>query len=344
MADKYPHHDVLKLKGIPFIDVLDHLGVRYRRQGGTYLTECVFHDDEHPSLVVYQTSTQNHCHCFACGNGGDTISYVMAHFDCDFNQACLWLEREFGIISGTGTPVNLKRVGKTLKPKHYAYIPLDFLTSRISMDSSFCKMLCHIYPKEDVERVVEQYRLGIYAMADFSDDVMFASIDVEGRIHNIKLQNYCHDPTSEQFGHCYRNHCMWLGKLLARQGVVPAESEFDNECLFGAHLLPLRPDDNVILVESPKNAVIGAIEQPWYVWVAAGNKGALKPRVLECLRGRSVAVYPDRDAIVDWRETLSEMMDITHFHVSDFCERAAPANEPKYDIADYFLHRRKMKQ
>ena len=54
------------------------------------------------------------------------------------------------------------------------------------------------------------------------------------------------------------------------------------------------------LVESPKNALIGAAVQPKYVWVATGNKAMLKRSVMEVLRGRQVMVFPDRDAISGW--------------------------------------------
>ena len=50
---------------------------------------------------------------------------------------------------------------------------------------------------------------------------------------------------------------------------------------------------------------------------------------------RNVIVMPDRDAIPKWKEQLSGMRDLANFTVSDFCERLAPENQPKFDIADY---------
>lgn len=93
------------------------------------------------------------------------------------------------------------------------------------------------------------------------------------------------------------------------------------------------------LVESPKNALIGAAVQPKYVWVATGNKAMLKRSVMEVLRGRQVMVFPDRDAISEWKELLHGMRDIATFSVSDFCERFAAEDDKKFDIADYVVGR-----
>ena len=92
-------------------------------------------------------------------------------------------------------------------------------------------------------------------------------------------------------------------------------------------------------MESPKNALMGAAVQPRYVWVATGNKGMLKRSLMERLRGRQVIVFPDRDAIGEWRELLHGMRDIATFTVSDFSEQFAAEGDRKFDIADYMVGR-----
>jgi len=59
------------------------------------------------------------------------------------------------------------------------------------------------------------------------------------------------------------------------------------------------------------------------------------------LVGRDVVVFPDRDAIPLWTDTLKGMRDLANFIVSDFCRRMAPEGKPKFDIADH-LQRRMM--
>jgi len=90
----------------------------------------------------------------------------------------------------------------------------------------------------------------------------------------------------------------------------------------------------VVLVESPKNAVVGACQYPELVWVATGNKGMLKRSLLEALRGRKVIVMPDRDAVAEWTAKIAAMQDIATFQMSSFCEYEGEAEEEKLDVAD----------
>ena len=99
------------------------------------------------------------------------------------------------------------------------------------------------------------------------------------------------------------------------------------------------PDSKVALVESPKNALLGALSFQTLTWVATGNKGMLKREVLKPLMHRDVIVIPDRDAIKEWSDVISQMSDLANFIVSDFCELAAPKNEKKFDIADFLVQK-----
>lgn len=105
----------------------------------------------------------------------------------------------------------------------------------------------------------------------------------------------------------------------------------------GMHLLTRFPDKTVRLVESPKNAILGAMYYPQYLWLSTGNKGALNSKTLAPLKGRNVTVFPDREAISEWRTALSKMSDITSFQVDEFCDRMAPPSNLKYDVADFII-------
>ena len=92
-------------------------------------------------------------------------------------------------------------------------------------------------------------------------------------------------------------------------------------------------------LEAEWGVVSGVMVQPKYVWVATGSKAMLKRSLLECLRGRRVLVFPDRDAISEWETLLHGMRDIATFSVSNFCEQMAPEGDTKFDIADYVVAR-----
>jgi DNA primase len=62
-----------------------------RHSGERLVGRCPFHDDRHPSLVVYpQTNT---FHCFGCSAHGDAIAFLMRKEHLTFGQALEAIER-----------------------------------------------------------------------------------------------------------------------------------------------------------------------------------------------------------------------------------------------------------
>lgn len=339
-TDKHIRYDIERIRQIAITDVVDKFDTTIRK-GARHISYCPWHEDHRPSLTIYDTKDENHVYCFACQNGGDAIAYVMQHEGVDFVTACAMLSQEFGIPALEGralrtAPVS-RRIHKDAAPKKIAYIKLSYVESMMSMDNSFCQCLCHVFGKELATLVAEDYMLGSYELWDGTSCVTFPSIDTNLNVRNIKVQSYCSDIRSPQFFHSETGKTLWLFSILQKKGMIPSDCTFDGDCLFGAHLLMKHPNATVMLVESPKNAVVGACACPQYVWVATGNKGQLKASVLTPLRGRRVVVYPDRDAIGDWRKALEGMPDAATFQISDFCEAVAPAGMPKYDIADFII-------
>lgn len=69
-------------------DILDRCNIRLHR--GNFCT-CPFHKaDDTPSLKVYPKSF----YCFACGKGGDIITFVQLYNGLGFKEACEWISGE----------------------------------------------------------------------------------------------------------------------------------------------------------------------------------------------------------------------------------------------------------
>jgi len=340
MNTQHEQFDLRRLKAISISEVARRLGNTVRRVGANHVTLCPWHEDHHPSLSLVEGTGKNYCHCFSCNKGGDVISFTMQHEGWTFQEACQWLSSTFGIsttLAGGHVPKPKPHpVAKPVEPT-YTYIPMEMLDKLVSAESSLCRCLMRLFQPEAVEWLVEEYRLGCYSMNGLDDYTVFPSIDVCGRVCNLKVQHYETDPASPRFGHCTPNSTYWLASIWRKEGRFPAEAQFRSACLFGEHLLPCYPSAMVALVESPKNALFGALAFPRLTWVATGNKSGLKREVLKPLRGRDVIVFPDRDAIDEWTATLRSMPDLANFTVSDFCRRHAPQEEPKYDIADFLV-------
>jgi hypothetical protein len=108
------------------------------------------------------------------------------------------------------------------------------------------------------------------------------------------------------------------------------------QCLFGEHLLRLRPDAVVAVVESEKSAVIGACFYPEVVWVATGGSNTFTVERCMALSGRKVVVFPDAGMYEDW---LAHSIDISlmceSMVVSDILEAmGVPKGD---DIADLLI-------
>ena len=337
------HFDLNRLKAISISRVAEVYG-RVVKKGCRMVTTCPWHEDRHPSLTLYENARENRCHCFACGRGGSVIDFVMASERCDFLDACRIVAGIGGIFPDEPIDGNWKVPSHKPKPEPkpvvYSYIPNEWLDRHVSAENSLCRCLNQLFDVHLVEYIVKDYRLGCYESKTADDCVLFPNIDTQGRICNIKVQHYETDIRSPRFAHSDHGQCYWLGRKLASDGVVPHDSVFDNQCLFGAHLLSIYPQATVVLVESPKNAIVGAAACPQYVWVAAGSKNLLNRRTLQVLRGRRVMVYPDRDAIGEWTEKLQGMHDLFDCEVSDFCETFAPEGATKFDIADFIIGER----
>jgi hypothetical protein len=338
MNRQYEHFDTDRLNAIPITEVARRLGCQLQRSGTVVKTLCPWHEDKRPSLTLYERTGENHCHCFSCGKGGSVISFTMQHEEWSFQEACRWLSGEFGISTmpaGAFVPrPKQKPAAKPVEPD-YTYIPVEMVDELVTAENSLSKCLMRMFQPEKVEWVTEEYRIGACAMGGHDDCTVFPNIDIHGRVCNLKVQHYDTDPSSPRFAHSDKGSCYWLGSVWARQGRLPKDARFRSKCLFGEHLLARYPESMVVLVESPKNALFGALAFPLWTWVATGSKGMLRREVLQPLQGRDVIVIPDRDAIADWSAAIAKMADLANFTVFDICQQKAPEGDLKFDIADY---------
>ena len=337
MKTMHEHFDTRRLNAISITEVARRLGCSIRKMGVVSKTHCPWHEDKNPSLTLYERTDENRCYCFSCGKGGSVIDYVMQQEHWSFQEACQWLSNEFGITTQPAWQAPRPQPKEPVKPTtpDYTYIPMDMVDELVSVNNSLCQCLMHMFQPEAVEWIVEEYRIGSYSLQEVDDYTVFPSIDRHGRVCNLKVQHYDADPTSPRFGHSDKGSCRWLASIWVRENRFPKESVFRSDCLFGEHLLTQYPDSMVALVESPKNALFGALSFPQMVWVATGNKTMLKRQVLEPLRNRNVLVIPDCDAVDEWTTAILGMADLANFTISSFCQQVAPPDNPKFDIADY---------
>ena len=341
-TEEHVNYDTERLRAISLVDVASQFGT-VKRTGAAYKALCPWHDDHHPSLSIYNRNGLWKCHCFSCGKGGDVIEYVKAAQQTGFVEACKWLSRQYGIYASGSklyvSPRKEKPVAQEAE-KPMDYIPMEMLDALVSTDNSFCKCLMQLYPHDAVEKVTEEYRIGRYTTYGRDDICIFPNIDIEGRLCDLKVQCYETNLASPLFSH-RTGSCFMLAAVWKKHGILPNEGNYGAKCLFGEHLLRKYPARTVALVESPKNAIVGALEMPEMVWGAVGNKEMLKEKYLGALRNRDVIVIPDCDAVDEWTSETAKMKGMANFVVSDYCKWMAPEGQKKFDIADAYINSRK---
>lgn len=349
--NKSTHYDITRLNKIPVSRVVEHLGGVLKKRGAQLWTQCLWHTDSNPSLALTEKDGKNYFHCFVCGKTYSVIDYTMQHQGIGFKDACQLLSQEFGIpaVGYDGyRPIRIqKRTPVSTAEKPVVYIPTDIAIQSVNGEDNFSRCLYQLFDAYLVNHVIEEYLIGCYngkdlRGAEVEGGTIFWHIDTDDRVHNGKMQIYDDNVNSESFCHYDKGNgrMQYIGWQYQRSGIVDKNGVFDNNCLYGEHLLKAYPSAKVVLVESPKNAILGACFDPTRCWVAVGSKGMLKPDVLKPLANRQVIVMPDRDAIADWKEQIPKLRTLANFHVSDFCERYAPEGARNYDVADYIISQR----
>ena len=67
-------------------DLAEQAGIRIQtRKNGQFVTRCLWHDDNDPSLFIHPT--KNLFNCFGCDAGGDVIQWVMKRENLAFADA-----------------------------------------------------------------------------------------------------------------------------------------------------------------------------------------------------------------------------------------------------------------
>ncbi len=69
--------------------------VTLKKSGANYKGLCPFHNEKTPSFMV--SPARGTCHCFGCGKGGNSISFIMEHEQLTYPEALRWLAKKYGI-------------------------------------------------------------------------------------------------------------------------------------------------------------------------------------------------------------------------------------------------------
>lgn len=371
-----------RIKSIDILTVIHDCGQPLRRSGNKYKTLCPWHSDRSlGSFVVYPQN--NSCACFSCGHGGSVIDYYMAEKGVDFKTACAELQAAYIDSSegATRTPQREYHEPDTL------HIRLDAVRTTLAAydRNTLLQYLSTIYPPADVVRTAHEYLVG--TRRDGSAIFWYKSYG-ENAARTAKIMRYLPD------GHRDKSRgATWLHALFSpyekydrdnpdriiysrpptldiRQWSTDPSLTHDGSntqwkarfSLFGEHLLhdPARRDLPVCIVESEKSAIICALHEPRFLWLATGGKKFLKEEKIAALQSqhRDIILVPDRDALIQqaivaedesspskksdptWEDVALTFAYRDHISLCRDAEDLAIAlgvTDPKCDIADLYL-------
>lgn len=73
------------IKAAPLSKVVEALGGTTKRVGREFVTQCLWHEDENPSLTI--SDDKGFCFCHVCRGSGDAIDYTMRRKDLAWREA-----------------------------------------------------------------------------------------------------------------------------------------------------------------------------------------------------------------------------------------------------------------
>ena len=76
------------------VDVVSEF-VSLKRSGSNYKGLCPFHNGSNTSFYV--SPSRGTCHCFTCGEGGDSVGFIMKYEQMNYVEALRWLANRYGI-------------------------------------------------------------------------------------------------------------------------------------------------------------------------------------------------------------------------------------------------------
>lgn len=293
-----------KLEEISVYEVAEKLGVVISRNRAL----CFVHDDHHPSL--YFKKSTNSWKCFACGAYGRNIEMVLQVRKCSFQEACVWLARQFHIDIPNTQYVKLKHIAvKHPKPivKTESIVDeevLDWIIRKaglsilakqflfeerlyseevvgslniksISNAKDFVNALLAVFPRERCLKAGVVIEVNGKILPVFRVPcLLFPYYGLDGKIKNIQSRYL---GALKKDARCRFNNCKGLRPLMFNLPV----------------LNPLAQEDKVYVAEGVTDCL--ALLSEGKKAIALPGAKSFQPEFAECLKNKTLFIYPDKD-------------------------------------------------
>ena len=218
-----------------------------------------------------------------------------------------------------------------------SFIPSEVMAESLAIyeSSTLYRFIASLWGENEATRLFTLYNVG--GSRQMAGGTVFWQVDIGGRIRTGKAMRY--DNTGHRVKTDGTTNFLWYHRI---KSVVAEPSDFNLvQCFFGEHLLSLKPDAKVMIVESEKSAFIASHFYPQFVWLASGgSSGCLNANASQVLKGREVWLVPDLKAEDKWERKLAMLREITpSAKLSTHLSAIATAEQRAagLDIADFLL-------
>jgi len=265
-----------------------------KKRENTIITPCCGKRNTDGKFVNYESYPSNFGYCHSCG----VATTPPAVYKDEKGEQYQWNEIT---NNWDNNIVNTPPTILVLEDKHNLNLPKQrFITESIIWkyyevvpENNLLQYLRKSYSEQDMDRVKEDYVLG----STKDGGTIFWLINEDLQIQKNKI---CY----------YREN----GKRTNRFKAPYKNEDGYYACLFGAHLLGgiRKGKDLVVLVESEKTAIVGAIMLPQFTWLAFGGINGLTERKSSYLSGHKVLMIPDisEKAVLIAYEKLSYLRSV----------------------------------
>ncbi|MFD0976813.1 DUF6371 domain-containing protein [Salinimicrobium gaetbulicola] len=245
------------------------------RRNFKIITPCCGKRNTDGKFVNYKGYSYNFGYCHSCGKATTPPAFYKDEKGQEYQWNEITNSWDTDVVTSP-TPSFSENFSSASNNPDQRFIPESLIWKyyKVTPENNLLQYLRKNYPEQDVDRVKEEYALG----STKDKGVVFWLINEDLQVQKNKICYYFENgKRTNRFKAPYKNEDGYYA------------------CLFGAHLLGSikRGEDLVILVESEKTAVVGAILLPQYTWISYGGLNGLTNDKINCLEGHRALLVPD---------------------------------------------------
>jgi len=299
------------------------------------------------TLELYKSPSSRYT-CPSCGQNRkftryidiETKHHLAVHVGrCDREQNCgyHYTPKQYFLDNpdaGAHSHVPVKPI-RPIPHKPASLIPAELFKKSMAgfTENNFVKFLYSLFDETIVNSLTKLYLIGTSKY--WEGAVVFWQVDINENIKAGKIMLY--NPESGRRVKKPVPYISWVHSALKIKDYNL------QQCFFGEHLLNLKPDLPVAIVESEKTAIIASIYFPQFIWIATGGKNGCKWTtfdVWKVLKSRKVILWPDVNAFNDWEKKAQFLKQQgLNISISTLLETESTKEERAsgFDIADYLM-------